>query len=53
LSSIELVDNSQLLRHYINNDIPLLDALLALCGEHYLLHRQLQDIKAFPTLHSD
>jgi hypothetical protein len=53
LNTIELVDSSQLLRHYINNDIPQLDALLALCGEHYLLHRQLQNIKAFPTLHSD
>ena len=53
LSTIELVDSSQLLRHYINNDIRLLDDLLALCGEHYLLHRQLQHIKAFPTLHSD
>jgi hypothetical protein len=27
--------------------------LLEICGEHYLLHRQLQDLKAFPTLHTD
>jgi hypothetical protein len=50
---VEEIDRGQLLLHYINGDIPLLDALIDLCGEHYLLHRQLQDIKAFPTLHTD
>jgi hypothetical protein len=53
LNRVEAIDRGQLLRHYINGDIPLLDALLDLCGEHYLLQRQLQDIKAFPTLHTD
>lgn len=52
-SRIERVDNGRLLRYHINGKAPLLDALLAICGEHYLLHRQLQDIKAFPTLHID
>jgi hypothetical protein len=42
-----------LLRHYLNGDIPHLDALIDLCGEHYLLQFQLQEIKAFPTLHTD
>lgn len=50
---IEPVNAGQLLRYYINGQLPLLDALLDICGEHYLLHRQLQDIKAFPTLHTD
>ncbi len=46
------IDNSQLLRHHINGDLPQLDALLAQCGEHFLLHRQLQALKAFPRLRS-
>jgi hypothetical protein len=52
-SNPEAVDESQLLRHYINGDLVLSDALLEMCGEHYLLHRQLQTIKAFPVLHTD
>jgi hypothetical protein len=50
---VEEIDHGQLLLHHINGDIPLLDSLLEICGEHYLLHRQLQDLKAFPTLHTD
>jgi hypothetical protein len=50
---VEEIDHVQLLLLYINGDIPLLDSLLEICGEHYLLHRQLQDLKAFPTLHTD
>ncbi len=46
------IDHSQLLRHHINGDLPQLEALLAQCGEHFLLHRQLQDLKAFPRLRS-
>lgn len=46
------IDNSQLLRHHINGDLPQLDGLLAECGEHILLHRQLQALKAFPRLRS-
>ena len=46
------IDNGQLLRHHINGDLPQLEALLAQCGEHFLLHRQLQDLKAFPRLRS-
>jgi hypothetical protein len=53
LNRIEAIDSGQLLRHYINGDIPLLEALLGLCGEHYLLHRQLQDIMSFPKLLTD
>lgn len=53
LNNVEAIDSGQLLRHYINGDIPLLEDLLGLCGEHYLLHRQLQEIMSFPTLHTD
>lgn len=53
LNKVEVIDRGQLLRHYLNGDIPLLDALIGLCGEHYLLQFQLQEIKAFPTLHTD
>ncbi|MEA5413657.1 hypothetical protein [Synechococcus sp. BA-132 BA5] len=47
------IDNGQLLRHHINGDLPQLEALLAQCGEHFLLHRQLQDLTAFPRLRSE
>ena len=53
LSLPQQLDHAQLLRHYINGDIPLLDALLDQCGEHFLLHRQLQEIRSFPALHVD
>lgn len=53
LNKVEDIDRGQLLRHYLNGDIPHLDALIDLCGEHYLLQFQLQEIKAFPTLHTD
>ena len=49
-AAVEPIDNGQLLRHHINGDLPQLDILLAACGEHFLLHRQLQDLKAFPLL---
>lgn len=49
----ERIGNAQLLRHQINGDIPLLDALLQHCGEHYLLHRFLLEIRSFPALHTD
>ncbi|QVL54210.1 MAG: hypothetical protein KFB97_07990 [Cyanobium sp. M30B3] len=53
LSLPQQLDHGQLLRHYINGDIPLLDALLSQCGEHFLLHRQLQEICSFPLLRVD
>lgn len=53
LANVEPVDAGQLLRYHISGQLPLLDALLALCGEHYLLHHQLQGIQAFPTLQTD
>lgn len=53
LTTPQQIDHAQLLRHYINGDIPLLDALLDQCGEHFLLHRQLQDIRSFPALRAD
>lgn len=49
----ERIDDAQLLRHQINGDIPLLDALLQHCGEHYLLHRFLLQIREFPILRTD
>lgn len=47
------IDHAQLLRLHINGDVPQLDDLLMICGEHYLLHRQLQDLKSFPRLRTD
>lgn len=47
LNKVEDIDRGQLLRHYLNGDIPLLDALIGLCGEHYLLQFQLQEIMGF------
>ena len=47
------INNSQLLRHHINGDLPQLKALLAQCGEHFQLHRQLQELMAYPRLRSE
>lgn len=52
LAPVERIDDSQLIRHYINGDLPQLDQLLQACGEHFLLHRQLQALKALPQLRS-
>ena len=53
LNHPQRIDNGQLLRLHINGDVPQLDDLLSICAEHYLLHRQLQDLKAFPRLRTD
>jgi len=45
--------DTQLLLLHLNGQFPQLDQLLGQCGEHYLLHRQLQALKAFPKLRSD
>jgi len=50
-TAAERIDNGQLLRHYLNGDLPQLNILLAACREHFLPHRQLRDPKAFPLLH--
>ena len=45
-------EDAQLLLLHISGQFPKLDHLLDQCGEHYLLYRQLQELKAFPTLRS-
>lgn len=47
------LEDAQLLLLHLSGQFPQLDQLLDECGEHYLLHRQLQALKAFPKLRSD
>jgi len=50
LGSPELIDRTPLMLHYLNGDFPQLDNLLAVCGDFYLLHQELQALKGFPSL---
>jgi hypothetical protein len=47
------LEDPQLLLLHLSGQFPQLDQLLDQCGEHYLLHRQLQALKGFPQLRSD
>ena len=53
MSVTHRLEDTQLLLLHLNGNFPQLDQLLNQCGEHYLLHRQLQALKAFPQLSSD
>ena len=53
ISVPQRLDDTQLLLLHLNGNFPQLDQLLSHCGEHDLLHRQLQALKAFPQLNSD
>lgn len=53
ISVPQRLDDTQLLLLHLNGNFPQLDQLLSQCGEHDLLHRQLQALKAFPQLSSD
>jgi hypothetical protein len=52
LGAVDAIDMSSLTLHRLNGDFPQLEALLAQCGEYYLLHQELQAVLAFPRLHS-
>ena len=53
MSVTDRLEDTQLLLLHLNGNFPQLDQLLNQCGEHYLLHRQLQALKAFTQLSSD
>lgn len=48
----ERIDLPTLMLHHLNGDFPQLEAMLAICGEFYLFHQELQALQAFPRLHS-
>lgn len=45
-----VLTSSEISLLFLSGDLPQLDRLVHICGEHYLLYRELLDIKALPSL---
>lgn len=50
VSSPSVLSKTEISLLFLSGDFPQLGRLVRICGEHYLLYRELLDIEALPTL---